>query len=162
MTRLIDLIKYILEVYPKLEELSKPRLVKLIYLIDWKHAINTNEQYTNIKWIYNHYGPYVNDVIHVMKLNPNEFIVSSRQNPYGGVTDKFKLNRNSNTASEIDSEVKNITEFLISKTAHLSWSKFISVVYSTYPVKNNLKYSSLDLEGLAKEYRIIKTSANNV
>jgi hypothetical protein len=162
MKKLIELIKYILEVYPKPEELSKPRLVKLIYLIDWKHAINTKKQYTDIRWIFNHYGPYVNDVINVMKQNPKEFIVSSRENPYGGVTDKFKLNKNSEITIEIDSEVKNITDFLISKTTHLSWSKFISVVYSTYPVKSNLKYSRLDLENLAKEYKIVKTTANTV
>ena len=40
MRKLTELIKYILHTYPKIEELSKPRLVKLIYLIDWKYAMD--------------------------------------------------------------------------------------------------------------------------
>ena len=113
-------------------------------------------------WIFNHYGPYVNDVINVMKQHPNDFEVISRENPYGGITDKFRLNKTSGDNIELEPRVKAIADFLISKTVHLSWSNFISVVYSTYPIKNNLQYSRLDLEDLAKEYRITKTIANTV
>jgi len=161
MKNLIELIKYILHTYPKIEELSKPRLVKIIYLIDWKYTLDNEKQYTKIKWIYNHYGPYVNDVINVMKQNPNDFQMSSRENPYGGITDKFNLNKSSKINIEIDLKIKKTADLIISKTVNFSWSRLISVVYSTYPVKNNLKYSVLDLEQLAKEYKKIKTTANN-
>ena len=161
MKKLIELIKYILYTYPKPEELSKPRLVKLIYLIDWKYAIDHGKQYTDIRWIFNHYGPYVNDVINLMKQNPAEFIVVSRHNPYGGTTDKFWLNKSKTTDIQIDPKAKIITDFLISKTVHLSWSNFISIIYSTYPIKSNLQYSILDLENLAQEYKTRKITANN-
>lgn len=160
MRKLNELIKYILHTYPKPEELSKPRLVKLIYLIDWKYAIDNGKQFTDINWIYHHYGPYVNDVIEIMKQNSSEFEVISRVNPYGGTTDKFRLNQSKQVSIEIEPKVKVITDFFISKTVHLSWSNFISVVYSTYPVKSNLQYSSLDLESLAQEFNTIKTTAN--
>ena len=74
MNKLNELIKYILVKYPKIEELSKPRLVKLIYLIDWKHSIEFGEQYTDIRWIYNHYGPYVNDVINTRKITKTDIL----------------------------------------------------------------------------------------
>jgi hypothetical protein len=67
MKDLLTLIIYIFKTYPKVEELSKPRLVKLIYLIDWKHAIDNGTQATNIQWYFNHYGPYVDDVIDLIK-----------------------------------------------------------------------------------------------
>ena len=93
MNKLNELIKYILATYPKMEELSKPRLVKLIYLIDWKYSIEFGKQYTDIKWIFNHYGPYVHDVIDTMKDKPEIYDVISRENPYGGITDKFRIKK---------------------------------------------------------------------
>jgi hypothetical protein len=49
MTDLLNLIIYIFSNYPKVDELSKPRLVKLVYLIDWKHAIVNGRQSTSIQ-----------------------------------------------------------------------------------------------------------------
>ncbi|WP_205702852.1 Panacea domain-containing protein [Botryobacter ruber] len=152
----MELVKYVLLTYPKLEELSKPRLVKLIYLIDWKYAIDNGEQATNIKWIYNHYGPYVDDVINLMKDNPAIFDITSKQNPYGGITDKFRLRDPQNIVVNLDTELKEISNLIIEKTSDLSWSNFISVVYSSFPVKSNLKYSVLDLKQLSIEFRNLK------
>lgn len=92
MNNLEKLIRYILLSYPNPMELSKPRLVKLIYLIDWKYTIDNGTQYTDIKWIYNNYGPYVNDIIGLMREKKDVFLVETYPNPYGGgYTDKFNL-----------------------------------------------------------------------
>ncbi|MFD2247591.1 Panacea domain-containing protein [Pontibacter ruber] len=158
MNTLLELIKYVLLEYPKPEELSKPRLVKLIYLIDWKYAIDYGKQVTNINWVYNHYGPYVDDVINLMKENPDLFEIKTRQNPYGGVTDKFQLlNRNVDDI-QLQPEVKKTADLIIKKTSHLSWTKFISLVYSSYPIKSNLQYSFLDLEKLSIEFNSLKSN----
>lgn len=162
MNKLNELIKYILIKYPKIEELSKPRLVKLIYLIDWKHSIEYGVQYTDIRWIYNHYGPYVNDVINTIKNNPDIYDVYTRENPYGGITDKFKIKKSKNLHINIDMNGKKIADFIIEKTFHIDWSNFISIVYSTYPIRTNLKYSTLDLKLLAEEYKQEKTTGNTV
>lgn len=150
MKNLETLIRYILLTYPNPLELSKPRLVKLIYLIDWRYTIENNEQYTNINWIYNHYGPYVNDVIELMKKNSTIFHVESYKNSYEGVTDKFTLLDKSPV--NIDNNVKKIADRFIKFTYSLKWSDFINLVYSSYPIKNNLKYSSLNLVELAKSF----------
>ena len=151
MNRVVELIKYILKTYPNPEELSKPRLVKLVYLIDWKYAIENNSPFTNIKWLYNHYGPYVDDVINTMRDNPDIFEVKSYKNPYGGTTDKFHL-VNENIDTCLNQNVKEIADFIANNTSDLYWSKFISIVYSTYPVKKSLKYSYLDLKIFAGEF----------
>jgi len=155
MKRLIDLIVYILNNYPTIEELSKPRLVKLIYLIDWKYTIDFGEQYTNIKWFYNHYGPYVDEVIDTMKQNNDIFEVESYINFYGSESNKFRVIDN-NYEISLNDNIKKIADLLIDYTYKLKWNEFIGLVYSTYPIKVNSKYSYLDLKELASEFRKLK------
>lgn len=150
MKNLEILIRYILLNYPNLNELSKPRLVKLIYLIDWKFAIENGSQFTDIRWVYNHYGPYVNDVINLMKEKKTVFNVESYQNSYQGITDKFTLV--DKTEILLDENLKKIADNFIAITYKLTWTEFINLIYSSYPIKSNLKYSTLNLKELAAEF----------
>jgi hypothetical protein len=151
MTNLELLIRYILLNYPNIGELSKPRLVKLIFLIDWKYTIENGKQFTNINWYFNHYGPYVNDIIDLMRAQTDVFQVKSYRNQYEGITDKFHLIDKSPIT--LTTEVKNITDLLIDYTYKLTWSNFISLVYSSYPIKTSLKYTNLDLVKMSDEFR---------
>jgi hypothetical protein len=151
MKKLKNIIEYILLNYPQSDELSKPRLVKLIYLIDWKYTIDYKNQYTDIRWYFNHYGPYVEDVINLMKSDSETFEVTSYANPYsGGITDKFKLRKE--TSPILDENVIKTAKFIMENTYHMSWSKFISLVYSSYPIKKSEKYTYLDLESFSIEF----------
>lgn len=151
MNNLEKLIRYILLNYPDINELSKPRLVKLIYLIDWKYTINTHRQNTNIRWYFNHYGPYVNDVINLMKSKPNIFKVESYMNSYDGVTDKFLLIDRSEIS--LDKNLKDIANLFIGYTSNLTWSEFINLVYSSFPIKNSIRYTYLDLVKFSYEFK---------
>lgn len=160
MKNLKELIEYIISNYPQPTELSKPRLVKLIYLIDWKNSIDYGKQVTNIKWYFNHYGPYVEDVINLMKNDTETFEVISYENPYsGGITDKFKLKKS--VRPNLDSNTLKSADFIIKNTFRMNWSQFISLVYSSYPVKKGEKYTFLNLEKLSIEFNKIK-AANTV
>ncbi len=143
MNNLLNIIIYIFKNYPKVDELSKPRLVKLIYLIDWKHTIDNGYQATSINWYYNHYGPYVDTVIELIKENDNLFNVQSTINAYGGISDKIKLI--STKEVYIDESIKSAADFIISNTSDKNWSEFINLVYSTFPIKTNSKYTYLNL-----------------
>jgi len=151
MRNLEKLIRYILLNYPSVKELSKPRLVKLIYLIDWKYTIEHGSQYTDIKWYYNHYGPYVSEIIDFMKTRTEVFQVDSYSNQYEGITDKFILLDKSQI--DLESNIKIIADKFIDYTYKLTWSKFISLVYSSFPIKSSLKYTNLDLIALATEFK---------
>jgi hypothetical protein len=151
MTNLEKLIRYILLNYPNVNELSKPRLVKLVYLIDWKYTIDNGHQYTNIQWYYNHYGPYVNDVIELMKSKSEVFKVISYNNTYEGVTDKFLLIDKSEII--LDDSVKKIADLFIGHTYAMTWSNFINLVYSSFPIRTSLKYTMLNLEEMAIEFK---------
>lgn len=151
MKNLLNLILYIFENYPNVEELSKPRLVKIIYLIDWKNSVEFGTQLTEIKWYFNHYGPYVDDVINLIKSREDIFNVSSSNNNYGGVSDKIKLVSNVNI--ELSEQSKKVADFIIKNTAHRNWTNFIALVYSTYPIKTNSKYTYLDLVADAQKFK---------
>jgi uncharacterized protein YwgA len=159
-TKLLNIIIYIYENYPNISQLSKPRLVKLIYLIDWKNSIENKKQITNIKWYYNHYGPYVEDVIEEIKSNQDIFTVTSFQNGYG-ISDKISLNKNCIINPTISKENKVIIDFVIEKTNKLNWNDFISLIYDTYPIKNNAKYTMLNLPSEAMEYKVNKNPTSN-
>ena len=151
MNDLVNLIVYIFRKYPKVEELSKPRLVKLIYLIDWKHTIDNGRQATSINWFFNHYGPYVDTVINLIKENPLVFNVETRINAYGGVSDKIKLI--SKNEFSINDTIRKSADFIIENTSDKNWSDFINLVYSTFPIRNNSKYTSLNLIEKAEKFK---------
>ncbi|EEU8400297.1 SocA family protein [Campylobacter lari] len=57
---ILDIVAYFIK--NSKEELTKGRLNKLIYLADWKNCLEYNKQLTNIKWKFNHYGPYIDKI----------------------------------------------------------------------------------------------------
>ncbi len=152
----IDIIRYILKNHPT--ELTKGRLNKLVYLADWKSAIDIKEQISSIKWKFNHYGPYVDDIENLVDQD-NRFSVEMQTTIYGNDKYVVKLLKDSDF-NEPSTREKKILDLIIQITQNLSWSKFINAVYSTYPVKSSERGSFLDLVKLAKEYKKSKTESN--
>lgn len=150
----IDLVSYIIKNYPNSEELSKARLNKIIYLIDWKSAIEFEKQVTDIKWIFNHYGPYVSE-IEVLINSDLRLKIESTTNIYGNEKNIIRLIEDKNFQDPTDKE-KEIIDFVIEKTKKFYWNKFIELVYSTYPILSQERGSTLNLIMLAKEYKSIK------
>lgn len=155
----LDLIRYIINNYLYPNELSKARLNKIIYLIDWKSAIENYQQVTNINWVFNHYGPYVTDIESLI-LNDNRFRINSTTNIYGNEKNIIKLVNDKNF-KDPNQEIKQIIDFVLEKTKKFYWNEFISLVYSTYPIISQEKGSELNLVELAKEYNELKTENKN-
>lgn len=151
MSKLLELVKYIYSKYPRVEELSKTRLVKMVYLVDWKYTLLTGHQFTNIKWYFNHYGPYVEDVMAMIKNEPSTFKVDSYVNPYGSISDKISVV--SQYDIDLDDIAKVSADFIIGNTSKMNWDQFISLVYSTFPIKNSSKYTYLNLDLDAKIFK---------
>ena len=76
MEKLKNIIAYFCTNYPYQKELSKARLVKMLYLADWKNSIENGRQLTDTKWIFNQYGPYVNDIIDYLKSDKRFEIIN--------------------------------------------------------------------------------------
>jgi hypothetical protein len=151
MAELRDIIGYVCQKYPHKSELSKARLTKMVYLADWRSALKRGKQLSSIKWVYNHYGPYVDDVVEVA-LTDNAFGVNTTTNAYGSTKDVVKLKR-SGMEFDLTKAEREILDDIIRIVSPLYWNKFIELVYSTYPIMQNDRYSSLNLVRLADDYR---------
>lgn len=156
MENLNNIILFLFKNYPNPLELSKARLVKMVYLADWKSAITYGNQLTNIKWFYNHYGPYVNEIIESIRSDEN-FELEWISNSNGEPKELIKL-KNNKANYNLEKKTKEILKFVIDATYPLYWSDFINLVYSTYPIKKSTKYSNLDLIELGKEYKALHTT----
>jgi hypothetical protein len=153
MNKLQNIVAYLCLNYPYKSELSKARLTKLVYLADWFSSIVSGKQMTNIQWIFNHYGPYVDDVVNSVD-GVYGFSISRESTIYGTNKDvvSFEGDEGMISLSQMDCSILNT---VIEKTKTLYFNDFIDYVYSTYPVQSNERYSILNLELLAKQYKLL-------
>lgn len=150
MARLTDMMGYLCEKYPHKHELSKARLTKMIYLADWKAALESGDQISDIKWKFNHYGPYVDDVVNAAKEDPT-FSVTTELNSYGDIKETISLEKLRKWSSLTDDD-KRWLDHVIEQTKKLFWNDFIKLVYSTFPVIVSERHATLDLRKLATRY----------
>lgn len=154
MASLHDVMVYLARRYPYADDLSNARLTKMIYLADWRAAIRTGRQITAIEWPFNHYGPYVHDVIAEARGNDDFEIVTS-ETMYGSPKQVVRLKRPDQDV-HLEPWEEEALNHVISTTKDLTWAKFIELVYSTYPVVSQDRYTTLDLVRLAEDYRELK------
>jgi hypothetical protein len=151
MAKLEEAMAYLCARYPYKSELSKARLTKMIYLADWRLALTSGRQVTNLTWIFNHYGPYLDDVKNEAQTNPR-FELRRDRNMFGNAKEIVALRH---TPHHFDLSEKEMAalEHVIDSTKDLTWGPFISLVYSTYPIATQPRYQRLDLPSLATVYK---------
>lgn len=150
MFNLREIMCYFCQNYPYRDELSNSRLTKLVYLSDWFSCLLYGKQLTEIRWVFNHYGPYVDDIIDTARQD-RLFVISYSQNFYGD--NKLIISCDENYQPMISIKEKNIIDFVIEKTKSMYFNEFIDYVYSTYPISSQQRYLNLDLVSLAREYK---------
>lgn len=144
-------IRYLLKNYPYKDELSKTRLTKMVYLADWFSVKKYGRQLTDIKWYFDHYGPYVSDVFDAAERDKkihfrNDYSAFGTPKLIFTLTTDQKLGLDNLSNGEIE-----ILDEVIQETKYLNWSEFIDYVYSTYPIKSQRRYNFLNLVELANE-----------
>lgn len=145
--KLRSVMRYIIKNYPYPDDLTKTRITKLIYLIDWENVKEYGNQITNIKWFFDHYGPYVSDVLDEADEDKTISINITTSN-FGTVKYIVKPKRDKEELlyDDLTDNDKDIINRVIDKTKNFYWNEFINYVYSTKPIKNGIRYSSLDLK----------------
>lgn len=154
-----DIVAYVIKNYPRPDELSKARLNKIIYLIDWKSILLHGKPITSIQWVYNHYGPYVNDIEESL-IKDERFSFKKKSNIYGNEKTVIELINQENFI-EPTSDEKEVIDFIIEKTKKFNFNNFIKLVYSTYPIISQPQGSTLNLIELANEYKNLQKNENN-
>lgn len=155
MASIRDVAAYLCRHYPHKAELSKARLTKLVYLADWESAKRTGKTLTNIVWKFHNYGPYVDDVMNVVKRD-DAFDVEYTHNTYGEPKALIDL-KDDEAWIDLTQSEEEIIDKVINDTRHMYWNAFMNHVYSTYPIRIQDRYSELDLEDLAVEYNRLKS-----
>jgi hypothetical protein len=125
----------------------------MVYLADWKSAIDLGRQMTEVKWQIDQHGPYVDDILELAKSDP-DFEIETSENVFGSPKTLISLKNRKVDFSLLESE-KLILNHVIQTTARKNFEEFIKLVYSTYPAITQEKYKKIDLESLAKEYKTI-------
>jgi len=158
MEKLINnLVKYFLKNHPNPDDLAVSRLTKLLYLSDWKNAIENNEQITDSNWVFDRYGPYISEVLDMAKKD-KEFKIIETLNSFGTKKQVIQLVDVENSEVCLNEEVEKIASFVIKATKDKTYNQFIKLVYSTYPIISSEQYSNLDLVESAANYRTLLES----
>jgi len=147
-----DILIYLCQKYPHKYQLSKARITKMVYLVDWKYAIDYREVPTGIEWEYNHYGPYVEDIYDCAKRHKDIFIVKPAENYYGYPKEMIEV-KPKVAMPKLPERLQRTLNHIINITKDLTWKDFIRLVYSTYPIISRDRYTTLDLVALADEYK---------
>jgi hypothetical protein len=156
VNKLQSMIAFICQNYPHKHEITKARLTKMIYLADWVSAILDNKQLTEVEWLFNHYGPYVDDIVEEARSDVG-FNTELQSTMYG--SPKYVISFNgSNESIDLSKREKDILTAVIDKTKTMFFNDFINYIYSTYPVKTKERYTTLDLVELAKKFKAEKES----
>jgi hypothetical protein len=154
MASVIDVARYLCFNYPRPDDVSKARLVKMMYLADWRSAIYRGHQITDIEWYFNHYGPYVEEPIEQIADHP-EFEISESSTMYGNRKSIITYSGPDEWPS-IDPDEVLVLDHVIETSSSKSWSEFLKLVYATYPVITRSRYSVLNLVALAAQYREVR------
>ena len=150
-SNLSDIMAYLCEKYPTKSELSNARLTKMVYLADWTSALERGGQMSTIAWEFDHYGPFVYDVLNTATENGSKFQVTDTVNMFGGNKQLISIKGNASYPS-LNKDDKEILDYVIERTRRLSWNEFIQLVYATYPIKASRRYTRLRLGKLAQQY----------
>ncbi|HEV7744083.1 MAG TPA: Panacea domain-containing protein [Pyrinomonadaceae bacterium] len=156
MATIKDTLAYLLLQYPHKSELSNARVTKMVYLADWHHVLKSDRQVTEILWFYDNYGPFVWDVKDTAEAEKSLFRVASSTNFFGNPKFEFEILDDNYQPRLSDSERESL-DHVIESTKRLGWDSFIRIVYSTYPIVSSQRYSFLNLQKKAAEYRQQKT-----
>jgi hypothetical protein len=153
MGNIRDVAAYLCANYPYKDELSKARLTKLVYLADWRAALDLGRTVTDIDWYFHNFGPYVEDVVNAARDDRSTFRVEPSWNAFGNSKAVVSLRRSDVEYPSLTKDDRTVLDTVIETTKRMTFNEFIEFVYDTYPVKTQPRYTTLRLRELARQYR---------
>lgn len=151
MAQLKDILAFLLKEYPRKSDFSNARVTKMVYLADWRQAIQHGSQISSIQWYFDNYGPFVWDVYETAQEYNALFSSEDTWTIFGKRKLQLGLKDSAYQPSLTDSEKASLVH-VIKETSRLNWNDFIKLVYSTYPIMTSERYSYLNLPQKAAEY----------
>ena len=151
MERVINILDYLYLQYPNSNQLSISRVMKLLYLIEWRFAITKFEKLTDIEWMQTEYGPFYKSLRGIFNESSNfEVSIKLDDNKNEQIVITF-LNRKENL--NLKADTKEVVNFVIEHCKDYSWKDINNLVNSTYGVLNTQQGQIIDVVNLAIKYK---------
>ena len=141
MASLSNVIYYICENHPDGYSLSVEKLIDMIYLADWRYAIEHKRQVTNVCWGIRNSKPWM-DESSVKELI--DFLANLRNKSLIRTLAKFRL--------RLSESQKRTISFVIQTSLSKDEDELTKLVSSTYPAIAQGIDKHLDFRNLAEEY----------
>lgn len=153
MAEIREVIYWFCTHYPFKHELSRSRLMSMVYLADWRSALKRGTQMTAAEWAFGRFGPYSEAVYETIE-NDGLFRVVEERNVHGTAKGRVELTGEIETPT-IGNPEEAILRYVTELTSPQRWSEMLGLVYSTYPmlVAKDRRFEPLDLPTLVSEYR---------
>lgn len=136
--------------------LSMSRLVDLVYLADWRSALERGQQLTDVEWRFGRYGPFSDRFSDEIRRD-SRFSVTPGESP-SGLDDEVVRETRGNPAYSLSPQEEDIVRFVVARATTLSDDEFLLLVHSTYPLISQQRYQTLDLVHLASRYAQLRTA----
>ena len=149
-----QLMLCILAKYPHPDDMSNSRLTKTVFLCDWKSCLESGYVVSGVDWYFDHYGPYVDDVIDLAK-NDTDFLVVNIQTEHGKNKSLVRLAGDGLSHYSLSSLDEACVDFVIGLTEDKKYDEFINLIYSLYPVITSPKFGRIDLVKKAMDYKAL-------
>lgn len=151
MERVINILDYLYLQYPNPNQLSISRVMKLLYLIEWRYAITKFEKLTDIEWLQTEYGPFYKSLRAIFNESSNfDISIKLDENNKEQIIIVF-LNKKENLL--VRDDAKEVINFVIEHCKDFNWNELNNLVNSTYGILNTPQGHIINVEHLAKKYR---------
>lgn len=151
MERVINILDYLYLQYPNSNQLSISRVMKLMYLIEWRYAITKFEKLTDIEWMQSEYGPFYNSLRGIFNMSSNFEVSIKLDDNKKEQTVILFLNKKENLILKDDT--REVVDFVIEHCKDYSWRELNNLVKSTYGALNTPQGQIIDIVNLARKYR---------
>lgn len=151
MERVINILDYLYLQYPNSNQLSISRVMKLLYLIEWRYAITKFEKLTDVEWMQTQYGPFYKALRGIFNESSNFEVSIKLDDSKKEQTIITFLNVKENL--NLKADTKEVANFVIQHCKDYSWSELHNLVSSTYGVLNTQQGQIIDIVNLALKYR---------
>ena len=129
-----------------------PRLIKEVYLVDWKCAFNYPPRPCAFRWFYGPCGPTSGKIAECVESNPSMFRVEETQNP-SGLWVKTVYRNDLDYKPELTQEVQKAVDLVNKVATSKDWESLSLLVSSTYPILQSSMLDEIDMEKFAREYQ---------
>lgn len=158
----VDCFVYLRHAFQPLQLIPKELLVELLYLADWRSALEKGNQVSDIVWRLNFNGIDCHPIDEAARLPYSPIgivrasqLVPERRREFGDAEVVVLSDHVPDIGLlSIDGVIE--LDFALDQFGQLGAHEFINLVYSTYPVLKAVPLQELDLVSFAREYRGVR------